>query len=136
GARRPSASPTRSSSGRTPARSPDAGAGPPMLARSIFVRYPARVTDADVSRANPRVTLAVLSLAGLAYAVLSSSVVPALTTIQHDLHATENGVAWILTGFLLSASVGTAILGRLGDMYGKERVLMWTLVTFAAGTLR
>jgi len=84
---------------------------------------------------HPRVTLAVLSLAGLAYAVLSSAVVPALTPIQHDLHASENGIAWILTGYLLSASVGTAILGRLGDMYGKERVLMWTLVGLAAGTL-
>ena len=86
-------------------------------------------------RVHPRVTLAVLSLSGLAYAVLSSAVVPALTTIQHSLHTSENGVAWLLTGYLLSASVGTAILGRLGDMYGKERVLLWTLVALAAGTL-
>ena len=61
--------------------------------------------------------------------------VPALPTMQHDLHATETGVAWLLTGYLLSASVGTAIIGRLGDMYGKERVLLWTLVILAAGTL-
>src|SRR2546425_12715749 len=76
-----------------------------------------------------------LSSAGLAYAVLSSAVVPALPTIQHSLHTTETGVTWLLTGYLLSASVGTAILGRLGDMYGKERVLLWTLVLLAAGTL-
>jgi MFS family permease len=31
--------------------------------------------------------------------------------------------------------VGTAIIGRLGDMYGKERLLLWTLVILAAGTL-
>ena len=43
---------------------------------------------------------------GLAYAVLSSSVIPALPTIQHDLHASETGVTWLLTGYLLSASVG------------------------------
>jgi EmrB/QacA subfamily drug resistance transporter len=89
----------------------------------------------ETTRARPRVTLAVLSLAGLAYAVLSSAVVPALPTIQHSLHASESGVAWLLTGYLLSASVGTAILGRLGDMYGKERVLVFTLVVLAAGTL-
>ena len=88
-----------------------------------------------VRRGDPRVTLAVLSMAGLAYAVLSSSVVPALPTIQHDLNASETGVTWLLTGYLLSASVGTAILGRLGDMYGKERVLLWTLVLLGAGTL-
>ena len=76
---------------------------------------------------HPSLILGVLALSGLAYAVLSSAVIPALPTIQHDLHTTETGVAWLLTGFLLSASVGTAIIGRLGDMYGKERLLLWTL---------
>ena len=88
-----------------------------------------------MKRSSPGLTLAVLSSAGLAYAVLSSAVVPALPTIQHNLHASETGVTWLLTGYLLSASVGTAILGRLGDMYGKEHVLVWTLVMLAAGTL-
>lgn len=86
-------------------------------------------------RVHPNVILAVLSLAGLAYAILSSAVIPALPTIQHDLHTTETGVTWLLTGFLLSASVGTSIIGRLGDMYGKERLLLWTLVILAFGTL-
>ncbi len=88
-----------------------------------------------MKRSSPNVTLAVLSSAGLAYAVLSSAVIPALPTIQHSLHASEAGVTWLLTGYLLSASVGTAILGRLGDMYGKEHVLGWTRVILAAGTL-
>jgi EmrB/QacA subfamily drug resistance transporter len=89
----------------------------------------------ESERANPNLILAVLSLAGLAYAVLSSAVIPALPTIQHDLHTSETGVTWLLTGFLLSASVGTSIIGRLGDMYGKERLLMWTLIVLAGGTL-
>src|SRR3954467_1649039 len=67
--------------------------------------------------------------------MLSSAVVPALPTIQHDLHTSENGVAWVLTAYLLSASVGTAIIGRLGDMYGKEHLLVWTLIVLTAGTL-
>ena len=86
-------------------------------------------------RSHPHLTLAVLSVAGLAYAILSSAVVPALPTIQHDLHTSETGVAWILTGYLLSASVSTALLGRLGDMFGKQHVLVWTLVAFGGGTL-
>ena len=67
--------------------------------------------------------------------MLSSAVVPALPTMQHELHTTETGITWLLTGYLLSASVGTSILGRLGDMYGKERLLLWTLVILAFGTL-
>jgi EmrB/QacA subfamily drug resistance transporter len=82
-----------------------------------------------------RVILAVLSLAALAYAVLSSAVIPALPTFQRDLHASLTGVTWLLTGFLLSASVGTAIIGKLGDMYGKQRLLVWTLLVLAGGTL-
>jgi len=81
------------------------------------------------------VILSVLLVAGLAYAVLASAVIPALPTIQHELHTTETGVAWVLTGFLVSASVGTSIIGRLGDMYGKERLLLWTLLVLAVGTL-
>jgi MFS family permease len=86
-------------------------------------------------RTSPNVTLAVLALGAVAYAMLSSMVVPALPTMQRDLHTTETGITWLLTGYLLAASVGTSILGRLGDMYGKERLLLATLAILAAGTL-
>ncbi|MGH2869651.1 MAG: MFS transporter [Solirubrobacteraceae bacterium] len=90
---------------------------------------------ASEQRIHPNLILAVVSLAGLAYSMLSSAVIPALTPLQHSLHTNETGVTWLLTGYLLSASVGTAILGRLGDMYGKERLLLVTLVMLAFGTL-
>jgi EmrB/QacA subfamily drug resistance transporter len=93
------------------------------------------LTEPHSKRVHPTVILSVLALAGAAYAALSSTVIPALPSIQHSLHASENGVTWLLTGYLLSASVGTSILGRLGDMYGKERMLLWTLVILAGGTL-
>src|SRR5207248_3253347 len=89
----------------------------------------------ESARVHPNLILAVLSLAGLAYAVLSSAVIPALPSFQQSLHTTETGVTWLLTGFLVSASVGTSIIGRLGDMYGKERLLLWTLIVLSAGTL-
>ncbi|MGB9185621.1 MAG: MFS transporter [Solirubrobacteraceae bacterium] len=90
---------------------------------------------ASEERIHPNLILAVVSLAGLAFSMLSSAVIPALTPLQHSLHTNETGVTWLLTGYLLSASVGTAILGRLGDMYGKERLLLVTLVMLAFGTL-
>jgi EmrB/QacA subfamily drug resistance transporter len=94
-----------------------------------------RLPHAGSRHAQPGVILAVLSLGALAYAVLSSAVIPALPVIQHGLHASETGVTWLLTGFLLSASVGTAIIGKLGDLYGKQRMLLWTLAVLSAGTL-
>jgi EmrB/QacA subfamily drug resistance transporter len=89
----------------------------------------------ESERIHPNLILAVLSIAGLAYAVLSSAVIPALPSFQRDFHASETDVTWLLTGFLLSASVATSIIGRLGDIYGKERLLLWTLLVLAAGTL-
>jgi EmrB/QacA subfamily drug resistance transporter len=85
-------------------------------------------------RIHTTVILAVLAIGGLAYAMLSSAVIPALPDIRHALHTSEEGVTWLLTGYLLSASIATSILGRLGDMYGKERLLVATLVLLAVGT--
>jgi MFS family permease len=86
-------------------------------------------------RIDPNVTLAVLALCGVAYALLSSVIVPALPAMQRDLHTTETGITWLLTAYLLAASVFTSIIGRLGDMYGKERLMLWTLGLLGAGTL-
>src|SRR3954451_3545012 len=84
---------------------------------------------------SPRTLLPVLSLGGISYALLQSLVVPALAQIQDSLHTSEGAVGWVLTAYLLSASVATPIIGRLGDMYGKERLLMLVLLMLALGTL-
>src|ERR1700689_2601788 len=87
-----------------------------------------------VQHVNPRVILAVLSVSAVCFSVLSSAVIPALPTIQRSLGASETGVTGLLTGFLLSASVGTAIIGKLGDIHGKRPLLVGTLLVLAAGT--
>jgi EmrB/QacA subfamily drug resistance transporter len=89
----------------------------------------------SVAGVNPPRILAVLSLAALSFALLQSMVAPALPTIQHDLGASENGVAWLLTGYLLSAAVATPILGRLGDRHGKRRIMLVSLSGLAIGCL-
>jgi EmrB/QacA subfamily drug resistance transporter len=91
--------------------------------------------DATPHRQHYGLTFAVLALAGATYALLQSLVAPALPEIQRDLHTTATAVAWVITAFLLSASVFTPILGRLGDMFGKERMLIVALATLAVGCL-
>src|SRR5881227_2215548 len=93
------------------------------------------MSHADPARQHYNLTFAVLALGGAAYAMLQSLVAPALPTIQHDLHTTATSVTWVLTAYLLSASVCTPIFGRLGDMYGKERMLVIVLTVLAAGTV-
>jgi EmrB/QacA subfamily drug resistance transporter len=81
------------------------------------------------------VTFAVLCAAIGAFALLQSLVVPVLTTLQAQLHTSQDAATWILTAYLLSASIFTPILGRVGDMIGKERVFVVTLAALAVGSV-
>jgi EmrB/QacA subfamily drug resistance transporter len=85
--------------------------------------------------ANTGLVVVFLSLAGLSFAILTSLVAPALPTIAEDLHTSTSSVSWVLTAYLLAAAVLTPILGRLGDMVGKRRVLLIVIAVLAAGTL-
>jgi len=89
----------------------------------------------SLDRASYRATFTVLLLGVSAYALLQSLVLPVLPTIEHDLHTSQSVVTWVLTAYLLSASVFTPILGRVGDMVGKERMLVVTLAALAFGSL-
>jgi EmrB/QacA subfamily drug resistance transporter len=80
-------------------------------------------------------TLAILTLAGTTYALQQTMVIPALPVLQRDLDTTTVWATWVLTVFLLVASVSTPILGKLGDQYGKERLLTFSLAVFFLGTL-
>ena len=86
-------------------------------------------------RAHYQVTFVVLSAGVAAFALLQSLVIPVLTTVQHELHTTQGAATWVLTAYLLSASIMTPILGRVGDMIGKKRVFVATLVALAVGSL-
>src|SRR5256885_3372850 len=87
------------------------------------------------ARQHYNVTLAVLTLAGTAFALRQTMVVPALPVLQRDLHTTTTWATWVLTVFLLVASVATPILGKLGDKYGKERLLTISLTIYLAGCI-
>jgi EmrB/QacA subfamily drug resistance transporter len=80
-------------------------------------------------------TLAVLAVAGLSFALLQTMVAPALPAIQAEYGASTPAVTWVLTIYLLTASIFTPVLGRLGDMFGKERLLVIVLLVLGAGTL-
>src|SRR4051795_13097826 len=75
-----------------------------------------------------------LVLAGMAFALSQTVVSPALPEIQHRYGADPASAAWILTGYLLAASVATPIVGKLGDLFGRGRVLTLVLIAFAVGS--
>src|SRR5579863_1928820 len=86
-------------------------------------------------RPHYQVTFGILTVGIGAYALLQSLVIPVLTTVAKELHTSQDAVTWVLTAYLLSASIMTPILGRVGDMYGKKWVFVGTLVALAVGSV-
>jgi len=84
---------------------------------------------------HPNEVLFVLLLAGATFALAQTLVLPALPALTQDLGASASSGSWILTGFLLSASIATPIVGKLGDLYGKGRVLTAVMVLFSVGAV-
>ncbi|HEX8122430.1 MAG TPA: MFS transporter [Solirubrobacteraceae bacterium] len=76
-----------------------------------------------------------LLLAALAYALSQTVVAPALPQITDEYHTTQSSSSWVLTGYLLSASVCTPLAGKLGDLFGKGRVLTVVLTIFSLGSV-
>jgi MFS family permease len=95
----------------------------------------AETAKAGAREVGTALVLTPLMLGVFAYGVLAVIVVPALPLFEQVLHAGETGATWLLTAFFLSAAAATALLGRLGDMFGKRRILLATLGVLAAGTL-
>ena len=87
------------------------------------------------TRTDFRLTYVVLCAGVSAFSMLQSMVNPVLPTIQAALDTDQRTVTWLLTAYLLSASVFTPIVGRIGDKVGKERMLVVALGALAVGSL-
>jgi MFS family permease len=87
------------------------------------------------ARSNYALTFAVLATAAVAFSLLQSLVIPAIPQLETTLHTSESGASWLLTAYLLSAAIFTPILGRVGDMLGKERIIVAVLVALSVGSL-
>lgn len=79
--------------------------------------------------------LAVLTLGALDFALEGSIIVPALPAMADHYDASLIAVGWLATGFLLASVIGVPLLGRLGDLYGKRRLLLVSLGSFSLGAL-
>ena len=79
--------------------------------------------------------VAILAGAAMTFAVTQTLVVPALPKIQQEFDVSPTATAWLITGFLLTASISIPLMGRLGDMYGKTKLLLLCFAVFSLGNL-
>jgi len=87
------------------------------------------------SRPHPMRSLLVLSIGTSTFALAQSTVFPALAQFQREFGVEASAAAWLVTGYLLTAAVFTPVMGRLGDMFGKRRILVVSLIAFALGSV-
>ena len=86
-------------------------------------------------RSSQRLVLLVLTAGSMVFAMMQSLVIPVLPAFRTALGVSQADVTWLLTAYLLSASICTPIVGRLGDMVGRKRMLLVALAALAAGCL-
>lgn len=80
-------------------------------------------------------TLAVLTGGAFTFSLAQTLVIPALPAVERRYGVGPSESVWLLSAFLLAASVSTPIAGRLGDVYGKRGMLLVALVLFGLGSL-
>ncbi|MER8185816.1 MFS transporter [Kitasatospora sp. NPDC094015] len=79
--------------------------------------------------------VAVLAGAGIVVSLMQTLVVPLIPELPQLLHASSANASWTITATLLAGAVATPVLGRLGDMYGKRRVLLLSLGLMVVGSV-
>ncbi|WP_137724250.1 MFS transporter [Prescottella subtropica] len=79
--------------------------------------------------------ITVLMLVEVISAFETSMVYAALPTFIKEFDSDAATVGWAVTAFLLVAAASAAVCGRLGDMYGRERVLVVLLGAAALGSI-
>ncbi|MFE7748122.1 MFS transporter [Streptomyces sp. NPDC057428] len=84
---------------------------------------------------HPRFAVGILAFCGVVVAIMQTIVVPLLPHIPGLTGATPAAASWLVTVTLLTGAVFTPVLGRIGDMYGKRRVLVASLVVLVVGSV-
>ncbi|MFI2236589.1 MFS transporter [Streptomyces chrestomyceticus] len=77
----------------------------------------------------------VLAFAGIVVAVMQTMLVPVIKDLPTLLATAPSNATWVMTATLLTGAVATPIMGRLGDLYGKRRMLLTSLAFMVLGSL-
>ncbi|WP_422647507.1 MFS transporter [Actinoalloteichus caeruleus] len=96
----------------------------------------APVRSADPTDRPPANTVvAVLAFSGIVVSLMQTVVIPLVPQLPNLLGAPAADTTWAITATLLAAAVATPTMGRLGDMYGKRRMLLISLALLVAGSV-
>lgn len=92
-----------------------------------------RAHAADPPRSSTFVV--VLAFSGIVVSLMQTLVIPLVPELPKLLGAPASDTTWAITATLLASAVATPVVGRLGDMFGKRRMLLLSLVLLVAGSV-
>lgn len=75
-----------------------------------------------------------LLLAMLLAALDQTIVATALPTIVGELNGLEH-LSWVVTAYMLAATIGLPIYGKAGDLFGRKPVFIFAIVVFLVGSI-
>jgi len=87
------------------------------------------------SPARPAVVLAVLAVSVCGYSLAATQLLPALPVLQAHFHSSASATAWVFTAYTLVAAPATPLVGRMGDIYGRRRLLITVLAVFSCASV-
>ncbi|NUO46905.1 MAG: MFS transporter [Streptomyces sp.] len=87
------------------------------------------------SPARSSAVVAVLAMAGIVVSLMQTLIIPIVPELPTFLDAPASDAAWAVTATLLAAAVATPTVGKLGDMFGKRRMLLTSIGLLIAGSL-
>ncbi|ASF13482.1 MFS transporter [Nocardia brasiliensis] len=74
-------------------------------------------------------------MVGVVVSLMQTLVIPIIPSLPTLLDTSAANASWVVTATLLAGAVATPISGRLGDMFGKRRVLFANLLLLVAGSV-
>ena len=107
---------------------------PSALAPTLTRDQPAPSDTAAPRSARYAWIVAVLAFTGVIAAGMQTLIVPLIGQLPVILGASPDDTAWAITATLLASAVSIPIVGRLGDMVGKRRMLVLSLIPLIAGS--
>ncbi|MBB3661612.1 MULTISPECIES: MFS transporter [Prauserella salsuginis group] len=102
---------------------------------STTVTAPPPAGETRRAPARPHTVVMVLAFSGIIVSLMQTVVVPLVPTLPALLGASAADTAWAVTATLLAGAVATPTVGRLGDMYGKRRMLLLSIGLQVTGSV-
>jgi len=104
-----------------------------MTTEKPLDRVPIPQDTAKVGSSNSTRILLVLTGVALLVNYVETMVIPGVPTIQHDFNTTATIASWITSAYLIVGSAVSPLFGKLGDIYGKKRMFLISLVFYIVG---